>query len=76
MKIELVVTFDRILILFDDNIHLMLKRMEFVGVQSWVEDGNKYCIEYYTKSNKILCEYEGKEKWLGVLNVLKNNLII
>lgn len=76
MKVELRVTFDRIQIFFDDKIHLMIKRNEMIGFQAWVEDGNKYCIEYYTKTNKILCEYEGEQKWSLVLNELKNKLIL
>lgn len=54
------------------TIHLMLRQDELIGVQSWIEGDNddKYCIEYYTKSNTILCEYDDISKWKDILNML------
>ncbi len=68
---------NKIEILIDDTPHLILKRSELIGIQSWIEgeEHKTYYIEFYFQTRDILAEYNEKEKWQSVLKSLdKENL--
>lgn len=51
---------------------LLLKKKEFIGLQSWKDDDGKYKIEFYETGiggtyDAILTEYDTVEKWKGIL---------
>lgn len=69
---------NQIKIFINDIIHLCLKQDEVVGFQSWVEgdDDKKYIIEFYTKTTELFTEYDIREKWIDVLNLLNSRNIL
>lgn len=75
MKIEIKTDFYTIKIYFDGLIHLVIKRDELISIHSWLCGGNKYCIEFITKTNKVIIEQDSYEKWETILKLLdKENL--
>jgi hypothetical protein len=52
--------------------HVALRRSELIGFQAWKlgTDCIKYCIEFYTKTGDICCEYDTEEKWKTILKLL------
>lgn len=54
---------------FDTILHLTIRLDELIGVHSWHQGGMFY-IEYTTKTNYILTEYDTKEKWMEVLKLI------
>lgn len=64
-------------IYIDDLVHLLIKKDELIGVQSWIlgDDTRIYCIEYTLKDKEILTEYNEIDKWKRILTLIdKNNL--
>lgn len=57
-------------IYIDDLIHLSLKREDIIGFQSWIEgdDTKRYIIEYYTKHNSNIINYEYYSIYNGYLS--------
>jgi hypothetical protein len=81
MEVSISISKSAIKIYIDDVLHLIFKQEELIGVQSWVAgDGDKvrkYYIEYYTKTQTILTEYDEQEKWYKILKKLDDeNLFI
>jgi hypothetical protein len=56
-------------IYINDTLHVMFKTEEFIGIQSYINDDDVHCIEVYTKNQKILLEYDTKEKWKEILKL-------
>lgn len=70
-------------IYINDLIHLLIKKDEFIGIQSWIMEYKligfiqitpKYFIEYITKTRNILTEYDDIEKWKAILALLNDNI--
>ncbi len=61
-------------VLIDGLPHICIDRSQYVGYQSWSDDGAMNVIEYYTKTNKIRSEFDNKEKWVKVLTKLNECL--
>lgn len=63
---------NKLIICIEDVLHIAIDRDELVGIQSWVTDmgPNKYLIEYYTKTTKIITEYDDVDKWKSILRLL------
>lgn len=67
-------------------LHLALKRSKYLGFQAWVEDRpgplpaepskTWFCVEFYLEGQAaVLCEYDTRQKWEGLLRLLdKYNL--
>ena len=71
MIITLEISDGAISILFNKQLHLLIKEKEFVGLQSWFTDDKptKYFIEFYLKTGKIKCEYTCIGRWKQVLEL-------
>lgn len=58
----------------NDLIHVAIKKPDFVGYTSWIigfqEPTRKYCIEFITKDQDILTEYNDIKKWKTILKLL------
>lgn len=72
-------------IYINDVLHICVKKVELVGIQSWLNPttpeersvgfgGTKYVIEITTQTNCIKCEYDTKEKWESILKLLDKHL--
>lgn len=69
-------------IYLNDLIHLLIKKADFIGVQSFKEPASKeeqsvrgfnaykYSIIYYFRSTSITCEYDTIEKWQAILKLI------
>jgi len=53
-----------------DNLPHLYINSTIIGFQSWVTENNYYKIEYYTKHQSILTEYDCIEKWTAILKEL------
>lgn len=65
-------------IYINNIIHLAIKQDELIGIHSWLmgyNDDRKYCIEFTTKTNTIISEYDEIEKWKAILALLDKNEI-
>lgn len=69
-------------IYFDNVLHLYVGSAP-IGIQSWVcsdkspefsKEGLKYVIEILLPEVAIVCEYDEKEKWETILNLLNGIL--
>lgn len=58
----------------NDILHLCYHQNRFLGMQSWKQDKNHYCIELILKGGKILCEYDNHDKWIEVIKLLDSNI--
>lgn len=58
-------------IYINDLIHLQLKRSEIIGFQSSIDGSGQGVIEFYTPTQKILCNYAEKTLWIDILKVLE-----
>lgn len=62
-------------IYIDGILHVHLLSDRYVGLQSWIDGGTKYCIELtVSEGSNILMEYENKETWVAILKLLDENL--
>jgi hypothetical protein len=48
----------------------MFKMDDFVGIQSYINQDDVYCIELYTTNQKILLEYDHIDKWKEILKLI------
>lgn len=73
-KIEGKIEDGYIKIYINDLLHLSIKVSEYIGIQSWIYPGSTtpYNIEYYTKSKKILTQYDSIEKWKTILTFINS----
>lgn len=75
-EIEIEVTFTRIRIKINGVIHLSLPQGD-IKAQTWlVPHKSYYAIEYYTSDGEVLCEYDNREIWEGILKGLENKNVI
>ncbi len=56
-------------------LHLSFKYNEFIGLQAWKTSTDWYCLEIYTESKDILCEYDSLAKWTSIINLLNTAII-
>ena len=62
-------------IYIDGILHVHLLSDRYVGMQAWIESNTKYCIEItVSKGKNIKMEYENKQTWLDVLELLDKNM--
>lgn len=64
-------------IYIDNILHLELPIDNHDGVQSWLVGTNNpyYCIEFYRKQGEpILLEYEDKDIWVRILDLIDKKL--
>jgi len=61
-------------IYINDILHVCVKQKNFIGFQAWREGSEtreKYhVIEYYTKDKTFKTEYNEREKWISILDLL------
>ena len=59
-------------------LHLAIRRNHLVNVQTWINVTNEtsvYFIElFYKNGTRVICEYNGKEKWEAIVKAIDNNL--
>lgn len=72
-NIKIVKGFTTLKIYIDDTLHLLIKRDELIGLQSWVEEG-KFLIEYTLKNQSILTEYDEIVKWKKILELIDKDV--
>lgn len=59
----------------DDLMHLYIKRVDLIGIQSWVDyNSGYYCIEYTLKNRDILTEYDDITKWKSIVKLLEEKI--
>lgn len=75
INISTFITFSYIKIYFNNGLLFACKKDEFIGMQAWVDGGNKWIIEMYTTHNSILMEFDTKEKWEAVLTAIDTKII-
>jgi hypothetical protein len=60
-------------IYIDSKLHLLFKNDNINGVQSWIENDNKYLIEISVKEGiDIIAEYNNREIWEKILEHIDN----
>jgi hypothetical protein len=58
-------------ILFNGLPHIYIAdKSDLIGFQGYVQGGNNYCIEFYTKHRSFTATYNSYEKWEKVLQLL------
>lgn len=63
MSISLKENNEWIRIFINEILHLMFKKKDFMGLQSW-KFKEEYNIQFYLKDSKdILCSYDNEEIW-------------
>lgn len=50
------------------KLHLSVKKDELVGLQSWIEGENRWCIDWELKDKTISCEYSDIQIWSDILS--------
>lgn len=67
--------YEQLRIYFDGNLHVYIKLLDLVSIQSWIHGEKEYLIEYNFKDGvKMTSAYGEKEKWLKVLSLLNNHV--
>jgi hypothetical protein len=56
-------------------LHLCFKHRELLSVHAWIESTDWYCIELYLTNDKILLEYDDRNKWINILELFDKNVI-
>lgn len=75
MRYNLIKEYPFIKIYINDILHLKFKEREFLGIQSWKEGKELFCIEYYFQNDQvILSEYDEMEKWIEILKLIEKEL--
>ena len=74
MKVDVKLNFYDIRVMVNGLPHVVIDRREYVGYQSYFENETKCTIEFYTKTNVIVCEYDSIEKWKKILKALNDKL--
>lgn len=60
-------------IYINEKLHLLFKDENLNGLQSWIENDNKFVIEFYFKEGKsIIAEYEDRDLWETILKEIDN----
>lgn len=62
-------------IFIDDILHLSFKVANINGISSWIdgENNDKFFIQIcFIAGNTMILEYDNKDKWGKILNVLNN----
>ncbi len=74
MKVSIKDNDNKIEVLVNELPHLVLKKSELIGYQSWFvgEEHRTYYIEFYMNTKDILVEYNELSKWEMVLKSLQN----
>lgn len=75
-ELSVYLTLSNLRIKINGLLHLSIKLEDLIGIQSWIVSDSKYCIEYYTRGSKILCEYDNKKIWKYILEGIENIEII
>jgi hypothetical protein len=74
-SITLTHTIKDLRIYIDGILHVHLLSDKYVGLQSWIDGGAKYCIELTVSEGKnIKMEYENKQTWVAILKLLDENM--
>ena len=64
----------RFQIFINNLLHLSINIEELVNIRSWYispeKDPDPYFIELTFKTTKVVCQYDTKEKWQSILNLL------
>jgi hypothetical protein len=74
MKYEIVNEYPYTKIFINEFLHLKFVTRKLIGVQSWKETENLFCIELYLEGGNILCEYDEQSKWVSILELLEKEL--
>jgi len=66
--------YEQFKIYINGQLHLQLKLLDLIGLQSWIHGENEYFIEFYFVSGKITSAYGDKERWSKVLELIDNHV--
>ena len=61
-------------IYFGEVLHLYVKRLELLGLQSWRDGEHSYSIEFTLTGGSITAEYDDADKWRVILKALDDIL--
>lgn len=74
MKITSEDTENNIRIYINDVLHLLIRKDELVNVRSYYISADKnpdpFFIELTYRTTKVICQYDNREKWMQILNLL------
>lgn len=77
MKITHTITYKILTLYFENISHIQFDRTTVDGYQSWSYFNGVWSIEILFKSGSVLLlEYDSKDKWIKVLDILSKNLFI
>jgi hypothetical protein len=56
------------------SLHLFIQKKDIVGLRSWYVSTTTYFIKITTHTSEVLLEYNNKDKWCKVLELLDKHL--
>ena len=65
------IEFDSIRVYINDTLHIDVQRSKLRGIGSWQWANGYFAIEFIFERNRMLVEYETRERWKAVLDELK-----
>lgn len=67
MNVELKVERGVVSIWINNLLHLSFRHKDLKAIQSWIDDGGEFCIEYYIKGETLYTSYNSRELWEKIL---------
>jgi hypothetical protein len=72
-NVKLVTKNDWFTIYINNVVHVKIRQTKLMGIQSWVDSVNGYCINVYlTEGPVVSLEYDSANKWLKVLKLFES----
>ncbi len=69
--IRIIVELNFFKIYINDLLHLLVKRVDLLGLQFYINNSKSFKIEYLFKDGTVLeSEYDSREKWVAILKEL------
>lgn len=65
--IKIIQSYKWIKVYIKDKLHIAVKTDDLIGIQSWIEGEQKWCIDWELKDKTISCEYSNHEIWSEIL---------
>lgn len=61
-------------ILINGVSHISFLKKKYIGRLAWYESKNDFKLEIYCKGKTIFTEYNSIEKWISIINILKEEV--
>ena len=68
--------YEQLKIYINGSLHLHLRLLDLIGIQSWIHGENEYFIEYYFTTGKITTVYGDKELWVKMLDAVDKHITV